>query len=122
MLIMTKEQKIQHNIYASRKKLGRVASDIAIKLMGKDSPDYAPNKVANVSVVVEGVDDIDFGDKKLNEKEYQRYSGYPGGRKVFKMKDVVKSKGAKEVLKMAVYGMLPANKLRKLRMKNLIIK
>jgi large subunit ribosomal protein L13 len=104
------------------KKLGRVASEIAMTLMGKDMPDYTPNKVANVKVVVGGVDELAFTDKKLSEKEYQRYSGYPGGRKVFNMAHVVESHGAAEVLRKAVYGMLPANKLRKLMMKNLIIK
>ncbi len=112
----------QITVNIARKKLGRVAGDIAMKLMGKDTPAYTPNKVANINVIVEGVNDLDLGDKKLGEKEYQRYSGYPGGRKVFTMADVVAKKGAAEVLKKAVYGMLPANKLRKQRMKNLIIK
>ncbi len=117
---MTKTK--EYNINAEGKKLGRVASEISTILLGKDSPDYAPNVVVNVSVSVEGVDKIFFGDKKLSEKEYQRYSGYPGGRKVFTMADVIAQHGASEVLRKAVYGMLPANKLRKERMKNLIIK
>ncbi len=112
----------EHTIDVTGKKLGRVASDIAMILMGKDSPEYAPNVVANVKVTIEGVDKLAFTDKKLSEKEYQRYSGYPGGRKVFNMAHVVEQHGAAEVLRKAVYGMLPANKLRKLRMQNLIIK
>lgn len=112
----------EHTIDVKGKKLGRVASDIAMKLMGKDTPEYTPNVVIDVKVVVEGVNDLAFTDKKLSEKEYQRYSGYPGGRKVFNMAYVVEQHGAAEVLRKAVYGMLPANKLRKERMKNLIIK
>ncbi len=119
---MTEAQTTQHTINIAGKKLGRIASEIAMKLMGKDTPAYAPNKVANVKVIVEGVDKMELSDKKLGEKEYQRYSGYPGGRKVFTMADIVASHGASEVLRKAVYGMLPANKLRKSIMKNLIIK
>ena len=119
---MTEIQTTEYTINIAGKKLGRVASDIAMKLMGKNTPQYAPNVVANIKVIVEGADKIDFGDKKLSEKEYQRYSGYPGGRKVFTMKDVIEKHGAEEVLRRAVYGMLPANKLRKPRIKNLIIK
>ncbi len=112
----------QHEVNVSGQRLGRVASDIAMKLMGKDTPEYTPNKVANVKVTVEGVDKMELSDKKLGEKEYQRYSGYPGGRKVFTMADVVAQHGAAEVLRKAVRGMLPANKLRKECMKNMIIK
>ena len=112
----------EHTINLKDKQLGRVASEIAMILMGKDTPEYAPNVVADVRVTVENVDDLAFTDKKLSDKQYQRYSGYPGGRKVFNMAHVVESHGASEVLRKAVYGMLPANKLRKIRMKNLIIK
>jgi len=119
---MTEVQTTQHTVNVAGKKLGRVASDIAMKLMGKDTPHYAPHIVADVLVTVEGIDKLDITDKQLTEKEYQRYSGYPGGRKVFTMKDVIEKHGAAEVLRKAVYGMLPANKLRKPRMKKLIIK
>ncbi len=112
----------EHNINVEGKKLGRVASEIAIILIGKDTPNFMPNNVVNVKVIIEGVDKLALSDKKLGEKEYQRYSGYPGGRKVFTMADVVAKHGAGEVLRKAVYGMLPANKLRKIRIKNLIIK
>ena len=109
-------------ISVAGKKLGRVASEIAMTLMGKDSAAYTPNKLAQVKVEVEGVNEIAFGDKKLSEKEYQRYSGYPGGRKVFTMASVIEKLGAAEILHKAVYGMLPNNKLRTPMMKNLIIK
>ncbi len=112
----------EHNINVEGKKLGRASSEIAMILMGKDTPGFMPNTVANVKVTVEGVDNLALSDKKLGEKEYQRYSGYPGGRKVFTMADVVAQHGAGEVLRKAVYGMLPANKLRKIMIKNLIIK
>ena len=114
---MTNEIKIN----AEGKKLGRVATEIAHVLLGKDSTDFAKNKVADVKVVVDGVNSMDISEKQLSEKEYQRYSGYPGGRKVKKMKEVVEQKGFTKILESAVYNMLPANRLRKPRLKNLII-
>lgn len=114
---MTKE----HKINASGKKLGRLASEVAHVLLGKDSTDFAKNTVADVKVHVENAAVMDIGEKKLTEKEYQRYSGYPGGRKVKFMKDVIAHNGIAYVVEKAVYNMLPGNKLRKPRMKNLII-
>jgi len=110
------------NIDVKGKKLGRVATEIAMILTGKNSPDFAPNKVADVKVVVENVDGLDISQKRLNEEEHQRYSGYPGGRRVLKWKEVVEKKGVAELLRVAVKGMLPKNKLQSKRMKNLIIK
>ncbi len=119
---MTDSNIKEYKINIAGKKLGRVSSEIAMVLMGKDSPEFTPNKVVAIKVIVEGVNELAFSDKKLGEKEYQRYSGYPGGRKVFTMASVVEQHGAAEVLRKAVYGMLPNNKLRKPMMKNLIIK
>ncbi len=113
---------MEHTIDVKGKKLGRVASEAAILLMGKNSPDFAKNKVVDVKVNIENVSEMDIDAKKLDNKEYQRYSGYPGGRKVRKMKDVIAKKGYAEIFEKAVYGMLPGNKLRAKIMKNLIIK
>ena len=55
------------------------------------------------------------------EKKYERYTGHPGGFRQDTMAKVVEKKGYAEVVKLAVYGMLPANKLRAVIMKNLII-
>lgn len=112
----------EHVMNVAGQKLGRVATEIATVLMGKDTPLFAKNVVPRVKVVVEGASELDLGEKKLSEKQYQRYSGYPGGRKTFTMAEVVAKKGAAEVLRKAVYGMLPSNKLRASRMKRLIIK
>ncbi len=115
---MSKEIKID----AKGKKIGRLATEIATILNGKSSPDYAPNVVSDVKVVVENVNDLDISQKKLSEEEHQRYSGYPGGRRTLKWKEVVEKKGYAELLKVAVKGMLPKNKLQDRRLKNLIIK
>ncbi len=113
--------KKQYKIDATGKKLGRLASEVAFVLLGKNSPDFAKNKVAEVEVVVENAQALDISDKKRDQKQYDRYSGYPGGRKVFTMKEVIEKKGYAEIIKMAVLRMLPKNKLQKRRIKNLIV-
>ena len=106
-------------INAENKTLGRVATEAAMALMGKDSVNYQPNVVADVVVVIENAAKTKITDKKKNEKEYSRYSGYPGGLKFEKLDKVIKEKGYEEVYQRAVKGMLPANRLRSLRLKNL---
>ena len=112
---------MEHNIDATEKKLGRIASEAAILLMGKNSPDFAKNIVADIKVNIINASKLNLSNKKMETKEYKRYSGYPGGLKIRKMSEVINKKGIGEVVKKAVYGMLPANKLRAKMMKNLII-
>ncbi|MBN2094391.1 MAG: uL13 family ribosomal protein, partial [Candidatus Zambryskibacteria bacterium] len=64
---------------------------------------------------------INTTNKKMENKIYKSYSSYPGGLKEQNMKKLVTDKGMKEVLKIAIKGMLPKNKLRDQMMKNLII-
>jgi len=111
----------EYNFDATGKKLGRLASELAVVLMGKDEADFAPNKVADVKVTVNNASKMDIDDKKMDSKVYDRYSGYPGGRKEFTMRKLVADKGWAAVIQNAVYGMLPKNKLRDRIMKNLII-
>jgi len=111
----------EYNFDATGKKLGRLATELAVVLMGKDQPDFAPNVVADVKVTVNNASKLDIDDKKMDSKIYDRYSGYPGGRKEFTMRKLIADKGYKAVLQNAVYGMLPKNKLRDRVMKNLII-
>jgi len=111
----------EYTIDASNKKLGRVATEAATVLIGKNSPDFAKNTVAPVKVTILNASKADISEKKKGEKEYVRYSGHPGGLKKELMKDVIGKKGYSEVFKKAVYGMLPKNKLRDRRIKNLII-
>lgn len=112
---------MEHTIDATEKKLGRVASEAAVLLMGKNVADFQKNEVANVKVNITNASKLDIDSKKLNSKEYKRYSGYPGGLKIRKMSHVVDNKGYKELVERAIYGMLPANKLRAKVMKNLVI-
>lgn len=114
--------KRQHILNAEGERLGRFASSIAHILLGKDSTDFAKNVVAPTTVTVENVDKLDIDEKKATTKVYDRYSGFHGGHKEETLEEVVAKKGTAEVLTRAVYNMLPNNRLRKARMKNLIIK
>lgn len=107
-------------IDAKGQPLGRLASKVALILQGKNSPSYAPNRVADVKVRVRNVSEIEFTGKKLENKVYKRHTGYLGHLKVTKMSSVF-AKKPEEVLKRAVRGMLPKNRLLKERLKNLVI-
>ena len=108
-------------IDAANQPLGRLASRIASILRGKTNPKFQPYKLSNEKVIVENVGKIKFTGRKLEQKKYFHYSGYPGGLREKKMGEVFKKNPA-EVLRRAVLGMLPKNRLRKEMIKNLIIK
>lgn len=111
----------KHTIDAKGKAPGRVATEVAVLLMGKNRTDFARNRIPEIEVEVNSSSAMSLDQKKLKDKEYYRYSGYPGGLKTESMEKVIEKKGAKEVLRRAVYGMLPKNKLRPRMMKNLKI-
>jgi large subunit ribosomal protein L13 len=108
----------EYKIDATNQPLGRLASKIAVILQGKDAPDYAPNKVADVKVIVENVSKMKFTGKKFYQKVYRYHTGYIGHLKEKKLKEVFE-KNPTEVLRKAVLGMLPKNSLRSKRIKNL---
>ncbi len=108
-------------IDATGKRVGRVASEVAIVLLGKDRTDQVRHLPAPVHVTVTNAGKLSIDEKKRIQKEYDRYTGYPGGRRVLSMEKLIEKKGYSEVLRKAVYGMLPGNKLRAVRMKNLTI-
>ncbi|KKT29598.1 MAG: 50S ribosomal protein L13 [Candidatus Giovannonibacteria bacterium GW2011_GWB1_46_20] len=107
-------------IDAKGKRLGRIASGTAFALRGKTKADFLPHNTVLPKVVVKNADAVDFSEKKLKEKKFWRYSGYPGGMKL-KSAHEVAQKDKREVLRRAVLGMLPHNRLRKIMIKNLII-
>ena len=111
----------EYTLDATGKKLGRLATEIAVLLIGKNEPEYRANVLPDVKVVITSVDKLDIDHKKATTKKYLRYSGYPGGLREETLEEMKGKKGLEEVLKKAVYGMLPINKLRKERIKNLII-
>lgn len=112
----------KYEVDATGRKLGRLASELAVYLTGKNLPHYKPNQVADVSVVVKNASQLAITEKKLDEKEYARYSGYPGGRRTKTAREVANTKGYGELIRRAVEGMLPKNKLQSRRMKNLEVK
>ncbi len=112
---------MEYKIDASNKSIGRVASEVAVFLMGKNTPQFQRNINPDIKVKILNASKVKITQKKKKEKRYQRYSGYPGGLKTRTMEEVINKKGYKEVFEKAVYGMLPSNRLRKGMMKNLII-
>lgn len=112
---------MEHTIDATGGSLGRVATQAAVFLMGKDTPAYKKNIVSSVKVTIVNASKANIDQKKKSGKIYTRYSGHPGGLKHTTMEKVIEKKGYSEVFKNAIYGMLPANKLRKEMMKNLTV-
>jgi len=110
-----------HKIDAAGQSAGRLATKIALLLRGKNKPEYEPHIDNGDIVEVFNVDKLKFTGKKLEQKKYFRYSGYPGGLKETKMKDLAVSNPA-EILRRAVREMLPPTKLRNGMMKRLIIR
>ncbi len=99
-------------IDAQNKKLGRIATEAAMALMGKDSPDYKRNVAPDVEVQIINAGAMDISSIKKEDKYYLTHSGYPGGQKKEKLGALIDRKGAEEALKRAVKGMLPDNKLK----------
>ncbi|MDO9230955.1 MAG: 50S ribosomal protein L13 [bacterium] len=109
-----------HLFDAKKENLGRMATKIATILRGKNKVDFTPNIDGGDFVVVINSDNLQVTGNKLDGKLYHHYSGYPGGIRSVKLKDQIE-KDSREVIKMAVYGMLSKNKLRDLMIKRLLI-
>ncbi|OHA92115.1 MAG: 50S ribosomal protein L13 [Candidatus Zambryskibacteria bacterium RIFCSPLOWO2_02_FULL_51_21] len=112
---------MKYSIDAKGKVPGRIATEVAVLLMGKNRTDFARNKIPDIEVEVSNAGAMSLDAKKMRDKRYSRHSLYPGGLTLESMSHVVEKKGAREVLRRAVYGMLPKNKLRPRMMKNLKI-
>ena len=108
-------------IDATNKKLGRVASEIAATLMGKDKVTFSRHELNDVKVEVVNAGKINVDDTKKRTKIYKRYSGYPGGQRELSLETITEKKGMKEAVRIAVRGMLPPNKLRAKMLRNLTI-
>lgn len=107
-----------HTIDATGKVLGRLAADIAVLLRGKDKPEFMPNQDIGDFVVVKNIDKVKITGNKMEGKIYYRHTGYMGGLKETPLKKVF-DKSPAEVLRRAVFGMLPGNKLRAEQIKRL---
>lgn len=105
-------------IDASNKIVGRLASEIARMLLGKQNPASRPNKVVAEELVVTNTDKMRVSGRKMLDKTYYRHSGYIGNLKAESLESLFR-RDSREVLRRAASGMLPKNKLRKERMKKL---
>ncbi len=110
-----------YTIDASGKKLGRVASEAAKLLMGKNLASFAREHVPLVSLRIQNVSKLSISDAKRKNKKYPYFSGYQGGLRFETLDALGKRRGYTEVVRHAIKGMLPSNKLRPGMMKRLVI-
>ena len=100
-----------HLVDVEGKILGRVSSDIAKLLMGKSKPYFVKNLDCGDYAVVVNASMVKVTGRKETDKKYYRHSGYPGGLRVETLRELRESK-REEIIRHAVKGMLPQNKLR----------
>lgn len=112
---------ITYTIDASDQSLGRLASKAAILLRGKNDVLYTPHLKPVNKVIIENASKLKVSEKKASQKTYFRHSHQPGGDKYPTLSQVVSKKGYKEILRKAIYGMLPDNRQRAIMMNNLKI-
>ncbi len=110
-----------YKIDATAKILGRLATEIAVILRGKNLANFTLNRKPSIKVEISNVGKIRVSGDKEKSKLYWHYSGYPGGIYKTNYADL-KRQNHSLILKKAVYGMLPKNRLRAKMMKNLIVK
>lgn len=103
---------------ASDYELGRLATRIAMVLRGKHKPTFTPHVDAGGFVVVVNADRVRLSGRKLDQKFYYRYSGYPGGLRSTVARDV-RDNDPERMLREAVKGMLPKNRLSRQLIKKL---
>ncbi|MDQ5812203.1 MAG: 50S ribosomal protein L13 [Actinomycetota bacterium] len=107
-------------IDAEGQTLGRLATEIARILRGKNKPQYTPHVDVGDFVVVINADRVLVTGKKAEQKVYRRHSGYPGGMKETGYERMMESKPT-EILRKAVYGMMPKTRLARQQFRKLKI-
>lgn len=107
-------------IDATGKAVGRIASEVAMILRGKNKPDFSPHIDSGDFVIIENASKVTFTGRKLVQKDYYHHTQFPGGLRTTPMKKVF-DENPGDVIKRAVYGMLPKNRLRDGMMKRLTI-
>jgi large subunit ribosomal protein L13 len=113
-------QRAWHVVDAEGKTLGRLASRIAHVLRGKHKPDFTPHFDNGDYVIVVNADKVRLTGKKMTDKIYLRYSGYPGGQKETTPAQYL-AKRPEVVIEKAVKGMLPKTKLGRAQYKKLFV-
>jgi large subunit ribosomal protein L13 len=117
----TKRSEVPQKWYlidADGKTLGRMASNIAKRLMGKMSPQFSPNADTGDFIVVVNAEKVKITGKRAELKDYKTHSGYPGGQKTKTYKELMQNNPEK-IIELAVKRMLPKNKLNTIFLKKL---
>ncbi len=121
---MAKTESVERKWYvvdATDKTLGRLASQIANILRGKHKPIYTPHVDTGDFVIVINADKVKLTGNKLQDKKYYRHSGYPGGLRIRTAADILNSGRPERLLRSAVWGMVPHNRLGRQMFKKLKI-
>lgn len=105
---------------ATGQNLGRFATQIAAYLLGKHKPTFTPGVAAGDHVVVVNASKLGLSEKRLDTKNYYKHSGYPGGLKTVGLREQIATHPDR-VIRAAVWGMLPHNKLGRQLIKRLKI-
>jgi large subunit ribosomal protein L13 len=111
-------EKKEYIIDAEGKRIGHVATEAASVLLGKNTTHFAKNVVEPVTVKIVNAGKLDITEKRATE-EFQHYTGHPGGRRVETLAHLRDRRGIDEVMRRVIGGMLPKNRLHKLRLQNL---
>jgi large subunit ribosomal protein L13 len=118
---LAKAETVQHDwwvIDAEGLTLGRLATQVAMRLRGKDKPIFSPSVDTGDYVVVINAEKVKVTGNKTQDKHYHQYSGYPGGMRSTSFKDMIDRKPT-FVLETAIKGMLPKNSLGRAMFKKL---
>ena len=107
-------------IDATDQVLGRLASRVALVLRGKNKPDFTPHVDCGDNVIIVNADKIRLTGKKMTDRVYVRYTGYPGGQRFTTPRDIMASR-PEELIRMSVRGMLPKTRLGNKLINNLYI-
>jgi large subunit ribosomal protein L13 len=118
---MTTKNTQKYTVDATGKSLGRLATEIASLLLGKNTTIAARNAVLDAEIEVVNASKVRISGDKFKTSVHKRYTGFPSGLRLPTLSEVAAKKGYKELVRHAVEGMLPKNKLQKLRMQNLNI-
>ena len=100
--------------------LGRLSSKVAKIIRGKNKPNFSPHVDCGDNVVIINAEKIKLSGNKMDQKEYVRHTGYPGGQRFTKVGELLKKK-PEAVIEKAVKGMLPKNRLGSALFKNLYV-
>ncbi len=114
---------MEYQIDATNKILGRLATQVAVLLRGKNTSQFDPAKLPNHKITVYNTNSLRVTGKKMDGKEgkvYLRHTGYHGGQRAETLKEVM-TRDSRVALRRAVMGMLPKNRLRDQIIKNLIL-